>query len=86
MSRVVLCVASVVMSVPIKLCLHRDWNEKAIEIRRILLDSDSHAGYEALVEKIGQLFPALRTDKLTIAWLGTTSKTGRQCVSMVTAR
>ncbi|KAL5459849.1 hypothetical protein EMCRGX_G033232 [Ephydatia muelleri] len=57
------------MSVPIKLYLHRDWNEKAIEIRRILLDSDSHAGYEALVEKIGQLFPALRTDKLTIAWL-----------------
>lgn len=62
------------MSIPIKLYLHRDWNEKAIEIRRILLDSDLHADYAALVEKIGQLFPALCTDKITIAWLGTAAK------------
>lgn len=58
------------MSVPIKLYLHRDWSEEPIEIRRILLDLDSYTGYAYLIEKIGQLFPSLCTDNLTLVWLG----------------
>ena len=58
------------MSVPIKLYLHRDWSEKPIEIRRMLLDPDLCTGYAYLVAKIGQLFPSLCTDGLTVEWLG----------------
>lgn len=40
-----------------------------MEIRRFTVDQDVTTSYAYLVQKIAQVFPSLRADNITVAWI-----------------
>lgn len=61
------------MSLTIKASLYRhDWRREPVEIRRFTIDAEVATNYSYLVQKLTQVFPALREDNITttVAWKG----------------
>jgi len=59
------------MSLTIKAFLYRsNWGGDPVEIRRFTVDQDVTTSYAYLVQKIAQVFPSLRADNITVAWIG----------------
>jgi len=58
------------MSLTIKAFLLNRWGGDPLEIRRFTVDQDVTTSFTYLVQKIAQVFPSLRADDITVAWMG----------------
>ena len=58
------------MSLTIKAFLLNTWGGDPLEIRRFTVDQDVTTSFTYLVQKIAQVFPSLRADNITVAWMG----------------
>lgn len=62
--------ATTEMSLTIKAFLLNRWGGDPLEIRRFTVDQDVTTSFTYLVQKIAQVFPSLRADDITVAWMG----------------
>ena len=58
------------MALTVKAFLFKQWNGQALEIRRFSLDQDVSTSYAYLLQKIAQVFPSVKADKVALAWIG----------------
>ena len=57
------------MLLTIKAFLLNKWGGDPLEIRRFTVDQDVTTSFTYLVQKIAQVFPSLRADDITVAWM-----------------
>ncbi|KAL5459828.1 hypothetical protein EMCRGX_G033210 [Ephydatia muelleri] len=57
------------MSVRVKAFLYKEWEGKPVEIRRFPVDQDVSTSYAYLLQKIAQVFPSVKADKVAVAWV-----------------
>ncbi|KAL5459847.1 hypothetical protein EMCRGX_G033230 [Ephydatia muelleri] len=57
------------MALTVKAFLFKQWNGQALEIRRFSLDQDVSTSYAYLLQKIAQVFPSVKADKVALAWI-----------------
>ena len=59
------------MSVSFKAFLYeRSWRGNPVEIRRFNVDQDVSSSYTYLLQKLTQVFPAVTTGNVSLAWTG----------------
>ena len=67
------------MSLTIKAFLLNKWGGDPLEIRRFTVDQDVTTSFTYLVQKIAQVFPSLRADDITVAWMGERTRSSPSC-------